>query len=165
MRLPKRNLISKNKKVIFDVKKKYQQPKDGLKPKGFWYSCYNGWYNWLKIEGMTKWMYKYIHKINFQKDVLSTIRKKNKNKVLVISNLKDFDEFNKKYGKNDLINWNKVSKDYGGIEICPHLSKRKCCFWYSTFDVASGCIWNVKPILKSSKLIYEKRKGKYIHII
>ena len=62
------------------------------------------------------------------------------------------------------INWVKVSKDYGGIETCPFLWKRKGYLWYGSWDVASGCIWNTKAIIKNSELIYEKKKGKYIKV-
>ena len=42
-------------------------------------------------------LHKYIHKININKNVLTDIRYKNKEKILVINNIKDFDLFNKKY--------------------------------------------------------------------
>ena len=89
---------------------------------------------------MPHWLHKYVHKIN--KNVLTNIKNKNenKNKLLVINTIKDFDIFNKKYryigffeknnfwsNKKDesyMINWNEVSKDFGGIEICPYLLKR-----------------------------------------
>lgn len=179
MRLPKRNKIDKNKKINFNFGKVYKQSKNGIKPRGFWYSCYNDWYNWVSGE-MPEWLYKYIHKININSKVLTDIENKNKDKILVINNLKDFDIFNKRYGhldknennnnifsnnmkwKNYLVNWDKVSKDYGGIEICPYLTQRKHYLWYNTFDVASGCIWNTKAIIKNSELIYEKKKGKYV---
>lgn len=51
-----------------------------------------------------------------------------------------------------------------GIEICPYLTQRKNFLWYNTFNVASGCIWNTKEIIKNSELIYEKKKGKYVKI-
>ena len=162
MRLPKRNKIDKNKKITFNVTTKYKQTKGYYyKPKGFWYSCYNDWYNWVSIE-MPEWLHKYIHKININKDVLTDIRNKNKNKLLVINNVKDFDIFNKRYGYKRGINWIKVAEDYGGIEICPFLYKRSNYLWYAIWDVASGCIWNTKSIIKNSELIYEKKKGKYV---
>ena len=178
MRLPKRNTITNKKKIIFNVDYKYKQPKDGIKPNGLWYSCYNSWYNWVVVEGIP-WLHKYIHKININNNVLTDIKNKDKDKLLVISNIKDFDIFNKKYGYsasynkkfwknkgggNDLIKWDKVAKDYGGIEICPYLTDKRYYLWYNTFDVASGCIWNTKSIIKNSELIYEKKKGKYISL-
>ena len=79
----------------------------------------------------------------------------------MIHNLKDFDIFNSRYAyelrylndsENDLLNylvdWNKVSQDYGGIQICPYLKKEKI-LWYCSFDVASGCVWNIKSIIKT----------------
>ena len=125
-----------DKKIIFNFNFKYKQ---FIKPNDFWYSCYNSWYNWC-LKEMPHWLHKYVHKIN--KNVLTNIKNKNenKNKLLVINTIKEFDIFNKKYryigffetinfwsNKKDesyMINWNEVSKDFGGIEICPYLLKR-----------------------------------------
>ena len=92
---------------------------------------------------------------------MTNIHNKDKNKLLVIKTMKDFDIFNKRYRIEEntysLINWKIVAKDYGGIEICPFISKRKNYIWYSSWDVASGCIWNIKSIIKNIQLIYEKK--------
>lgn len=174
MKLPKRNKIDKIKKHIFN--KKYKQSSHGFKPEGFWYSCHDSWYNWIIREDMKDFLHRYIHKININRNILTTIQIKDKNKLLVIKNTKDFDIFNKRYGiKYDdlsgqydiihyVINWKKVARDYGGIEICPYLSRRKKYFWYLMWDVASGCIWDVRHIIKNIELIYEKKKRKYIKI-
>ena len=171
MKLPKRNKIDKNKKINFNFKKVYKQSNSDFKPNGFWYSYYNDWYNFIQKEAQ-QFQYKYIHKININSKVLTDIKNKNKDKILVINNLKDFDIFNKRYGhihhgenkKFDVVNWKKVSKDYGGIEIGPYLIKRRHLSWYYSFDVASGCIWNIKAIIKNAELIYIKKKGKYVKI-
>ena len=177
MRLPKRNKISKHKKFYFDVI--YLQSNELYKPRGFWYSCYNGWYDWILENNMLNFLYKYIHKINIKKNVITDIRTKDKNKLLVINNLKDFDLFNKEYGyhasygktfwknaggDNILIRWNDVSKDFGGIEICPYLQKRRYYLWYNGFDVASGCIWNISPIIENINLVYQKKNKEYIKV-
>ena len=43
------------------------------------------------------------------------------------------------------VDWNKVSRDYDGIEICPYIdidwSLKEYYKWYDFWDVASGCIW------------------------
>ena len=184
MYLPRRNKIDKKKKINFTIK--YTQKID-RKPNGFWYSCYNNWYKWVSKE-MPEWLYTYIHKINIHKNVLTDIRNKDKNKLLVIHNIKDFDIFTKKYGMLDeqmikyhnthkmskyiskknwayVIDWIQVSKDYGGIEICPFFTERSNYIWYEWWSVASGCIWNTEKIIKNLDLIYEKKKGKYTKIL
>lgn len=67
-------------------------------------------------------------------------------------------------GDNYLIKWDKVADDYGGIEICPWIEKRKYYLWYNTFDVASGCIWNINSIIKDTELIYKKKGNGYIKV-
>ena len=66
-----------------------------------------------------------------------------------------------------IINWKEVAKDYGGIEISPHLPKvigDIDYLWYWTFDVASGCIWNIESIIKDTEMVYEKKKGVYVEV-
>ena len=179
MRLPIRNKIDINKKINFDLKE-YKQHLD-IKPNGFWYSCYSGWYNWISIELPTH-LHKYIHKININKNVLTNIRKKNKDKILLINNINDLKLFNKKYGfvykynkdgikgQMEMIKWDKVAIDYGGIEFNPYLKKKDYYLskdyylWYSAIDDAGGCVWNIKSIIKNSELIYEKKKNKYVKV-
>lgn len=177
IKLPKRNKMDNKKKIKFDKKRKYQQV-SGIKPDGFWYACYDDWYN-FEERGDSK----YIHQININSRVLTNIQNKNKDKLLVIDNVNDFDIFNSRYAyelrysndsekeifkyndlQNYLVDWNKVSQDYGGIQICPYLKKRKKILWYYSFDVASGCVWNIKSIIKNSDLIYEKKNGKYVKV-
>lgn len=166
MILPKRNKIDKNKKINF-LHLKYNNIIH-LKPSGFWYSCHNDWYNWIIKIKILHFLHKYIHKINLCKNIMTNIHNKDKNKLLVIKTMKDFDIFNKRYRIEEntysLINWKIVAKDYGGIEICPFISKRKNYIWYSSWDVASGCIWNIKSIIKNTELIYEKKKNKYVKV-
>jgi len=166
MKFPKRNKIDKKSTLTF--KKKYIQKLKAYKPIGFWYSCYGAWYKWILMEGMGDFLHKYIHKININPGVLTNIRNKDKNKLLIINNLKDFDTFNDRYKAErrmrtkHRINWKAVSNDYGGIEISPYRSERSLSpLWYYGWDVASGCIWNTQSIIKTSELIYIKRKGKY----
>ena len=178
MNLPKRNKIDQKKKLELKYKEDYKFQNKSFKPIGFWYSCYNSWYDWIIQEGMFDFLYKYIHEITLNRNILTDIKNKDKNKLLVINNIKDFDTFDKKYrhlyidskkNKYNFINWDKVAKDYGGIEICPFLKKKKSDIiynmsWYDTWDVASGCIWNIESIIKNTKLIYEKKGKKYIKI-
>ena len=63
-----------------------------------------------------------------------------------------------KYQYNDvLIDWEKVSQDYDGIEICPYLlGKRMTIDWYYSWDVSSGCIWRssgIEELVLLSELI------------
>tara|TARA_Y100000389_G_C17408616_1_gene489536 strand:- start:649 stop:1170 length:522 start_codon:yes stop_codon:yes gene_type:complete len=172
MKFPKRNIITDKKIIKFN--RDYKQ-RICLKPSGLWYSCYDSWYNWMSEE-IPDMLFKYIHKLNIKNNVLTDIRNKNKNKLLVIKTLKDFDLFTKNYKVKTyykdkgiikefiFIDWIKVSNDFGGIEICPYLNKRRNILWYYGFDVASGCIWNLQSIIKNLEIIYEKKNDKYIKI-
>lgn len=180
LNLPKRNKFDTKKKIIVDYEHKYiQNEQFGYKPNGFWYGCHNGWYNYIIKNKLSTFLHKYIHQINIYKNAKTNIQNKDKNKLLVIKSKKDLHLFEQKYGKSFdhimgpdyLINWHKVAKQilkgfwattfgghakhYGGIEICPfYKSKKYNTSWLDTFDAASGCVWNIKPIIKNTKLIY-----------
>ena len=57
------------------------------------------------------------------------------------------------------IDWQKVSKKFGGIEFNPYKhqvikpikdgKKQILIMWYNTVDVPSRCIWNLKPIVEN----------------
>ena len=74
MYLPKRNRIDGNKKIIF--REKYKNNINQGKPNGFWYSCYNSWYNFVIKEGME--LHNYIHKINIKSNIITDIWNKDK---------------------------------------------------------------------------------------
>jgi hypothetical protein len=59
---------------MFDFNFKYKQF-ICIKLDGFWYSCYNSWYNWC-LKEIPHWLHKYFHKIN--KNILTNIKNKNK---------------------------------------------------------------------------------------
>ena len=115
-------------------------------------------------ENMEDRLAKYIHKLNLNYGTLTTINNKNPNKILVVDNLTDFNKFELEYLKpNKFINWHKVSKNYGGIEICPYFISKRTTRWYYPWDVASGCIWN-SSIIKNTEVIYQKKNNKYVKI-
>ena len=101
MYLPKRNRIDGNKKIIF--RERYKNYINQGKPNGFWYSCYNSWYNWIIKEGMDSLLHNYIHKINIKSNIITDIWNKDKNKLLVIKNISDFEVFHKRYSKKSKI--------------------------------------------------------------
>ena len=96
----------------------------------------------------------------------------------IVSNLGTVDP-NKKYG---FIQWDKVMKDYDGIQLCPYLLKHINngqgfidYFWYFTLDASTGSVWrrsaikNVTyegkfPTLRTPNDI-KKAKAKLLHII
>lgn len=148
MNFPERNKLD-NKKIIKLDERKYIHW-SGHKPAGFWYSCGDSWYDWVIRNGI--FYAKYMHKITMRENSFASIREKDVNCILLIANNIDFDIFCKTYKiqNNDifcLIDWKKVAQDYGGIEISPYRGKTPLSsIWYHSWDVASGCVWNLKII-------------------
>jgi len=180
--LPKRSHLTR-KKFKYDKKAtcEVHNKKDiGFKPQcSFWYGTNH---EWIKFAGVgfgdyqdktTKPKYPYIgyiYSVEIKDDNFTNIKNKDKNKILVIDSDTDFKKFTQKYGVKMnyksiiepntkyiiLINWSKVAKDYGGIEMPNYFFKydnngkrnKKYMYWYTTWDVACGCVWNFSVIDK-----------------
>lgn len=71
----------------------------------------------------------------------------------------NWEMFKNIYHDDNIIDWQKVSKKFGGIEFNPYINqvinpikngkKTILITWYTTVDIPSGCIWNLKPIIKN----------------
>lgn len=121
------------------------------KPKGFWYDCDGEWSNWVEMN-MPEWLGEHKYDVELEHSEMKVIR-----------NYEELKRFNDEYSINpevsedfyldDLIDWRRVATDYAGIEICPYINKieqirknGKVFKWYTSWDVASGCIWDKRAI-------------------
>jgi len=138
----KNSLIS-SKDFKLNKSKIYYQSGSSDKPKGLWYQINGSWNEWCSIE-MPHWL---DDKVDWELSI-------DKSNVLIIDTLEKFNLFETKYQakhpylpSNNYIDWKKVCKDYDGIEIPNYMySKRFSSMWYYGWDVASGCIWNLKKV-------------------
>jgi len=118
-----------------------------FKPTGLWYACGPEWLDWSEYNWTSQvddW--RYLYKLTLGK------------KILRLQTSQETVRFARKYATDvrgrslregvDLrglfnLDWPRVAERYNGIEICPyHWGLRDEMLWYSTWDVASGCIWN-----------------------
>lgn len=170
-KIPSRNKLT-SEPITEIVNVKYKQ--SWLKPSGFWYGLKHYWMDFYtndwKRKKATKFKYDgFIYKISINKNIFTSIDSPDKNKILQIKNKKDLKKMeqiynisnketknlDKKIGSTNIyVNWKKVAKDFGGIEIKynpwdsldyygPNNSNKNYLpFWYTTWDVPSGCIWS-----------------------
>lgn len=119
------------------------------KPDGLWYALGDAWGQYLKK--FDKEIYKKYHYIaSLNIDYTN---------ILKIDSSQKFEDFHKNYSiKRNFgpaIDWKKVSEDYKGIEIIPYRPDfRHIYMWYNTWDLASGCIWDLS-VIKDYKIIYK----------
>jgi hypothetical protein len=135
-----------------DVYEEEQASNAKRKPAGLWYSYGPAWIMYL-TSGYTDqgefWTKKrlacitHIYRIGIVKSSICSIE-----------NYDQFDEFTKNYGTKDgmAIKWNKVAKDWHGIEI-RYLVDKHSSNWYDGWDCSSGCIWNPKAVKKIETLM------------
>jgi hypothetical protein len=159
-----------NRVTTFEDLKNIEHQIINFKPKGFWYANENDWIQWVG-ENMGI-IYNYFFEVKVHH---TDLKNPDRNKILYLETIEDMIEFSLRFksirgieyydDKDDYyddiynndnnkiiydINWEKVAGLYGGIEIkisrtC-HLSKEYNLLWASTFDVHSGCVWNMKAI-------------------
>lgn len=136
-----------------DAKQKYVAD---YKPKGLWYQLNDSWKEWCSYE-MPHWLQDYNYEYILEIDYTN---------ILVITNEIELILFHEEYKKSidislslKLIDWEKVSKKYKGIEITNYLYSMRFerdFMWYYPWDVASGCIWDKSAIKLFKQIKYEK---------
>lgn len=126
------------------------------KPRGLWYACDEGWYNYCQS--------------NFGGHRDASITNKylitlDTSKILTLNSEYKVDEFTHNYWKREAndgyysnngyrsIDWNKVAERYAGVECCPYFRElREYFLWYFGWDVPSGCVWDKSGILNIEKV-------------
>lgn len=136
--------------LILDRSRAYEQ-RVHFKPRGFWVSVKgeDDWPRWCRENDFAWARLEVRHEVTVSETA---------NILLLDSPIKMF-EFNRQYHApmipeqrsryTEYIDWERVAKDYDGIIIAPYhwsLRMRDDLFWYYSWDVASGCIWNLDAI-------------------
>jgi hypothetical protein len=158
-----------------------------IKPQGIWTAPSTQWLEFYRknIGDIKNCRYMYELRLNYTK-----FSKPDPKKVLRVRSESVFDKFTLKYGvvqksKNYdtqiyiFINWQEVTKKYGGIEVVPLIKSRmstmdpdiikryndkfkfakdtngiNLTFWLWVFDIDSGCVWEPDAV-KKIKRIYK----------
>lgn len=122
------------------------------KPTGFWYGIDNSWIDWCESE-MPEWVTPHRYKLDIDMSkvlVVDTIEKmRDINKHVV-----NTDEYFHKFNYD--VDWAYFEKKgYKGIEIPRYMYELRMnhdFFWYYSWDVASGCIWDTSIIKSITKI-------------
>ena len=135
--------IHLSKDPIYKLEERHYIQEPGKKPDGFWYGFGDEWIDWTEIAGQYKGEYVYEVDINGSK-------------ILQIKDHSEIIEFTKEYGSSEQIipgiifsiDWPKIEVKYDGIEINPYIGQARWnkILWYYSWDVASGCIWNLDKV-------------------
>lgn len=144
------------------MSRSYTQGTNEMKPKGLWYSLGKEWINWCGSE-MPHWISKYNHMLDV--DI---------SRIFIISTVDDIrrlekvyqgiDEEFEKWGRGYItIDWDKLSKDFDGIEIRNYYDLKFSNYsdspiggpsiWFNLWDVPSGCIWNLRSLKGSTPVL------------
>ena len=138
----------------FDPNRKYEQGGNPCKPNGIWFSLSDDWEIWCRENE--------YHIENLATRSLVTII--DFSNILIIKDIEDLfsfiDEFyrpvkSKLYSKLD---WNAVAKKHSGLILPDYYNLNNARYangpdlgtiWVSTWDVPSGCIWDLSVLMVS----------------
>ena len=125
-----------------------------IKPRGLWFACGIDWIVFTREEYMGGFRgrdYLYHLDLNYTSFTELDSGVDTSRKVLEVTSQADVDRIERDYGANRLVDWDKFSQDFGGIQICPiHLVGGTS--WGRWWDVDSGCVWESAAINSSVQL-------------
>lgn len=147
--------------IILDKGRVYEQ-KVNFKPRGFWMGVIDSDYRWDEWSRDNTFSLENLairHEIEVSDDW----------DILHLSNAKELTEFHDEYSVPfypgttvRYPDWRRVADDYDGLLVSPYnrniayypenLTSGIDLMWYTTFDVASACIWNVEAIERITPL-------------
>ncbi len=121
-----------------------------FKPKGLWVSVEgeDDWKSWCEAEGFQ------LHQLAYVTEVILTpqahiLRLTNPYEVKAFSDQYAYAAFGMRTGLKMGVPWDQVAKLYQGVIIAPYCWSIRLdddCFWYYTWDCASGCIWDATAV-------------------
>lgn len=137
--------IHMSKNPIHKLKKRRYTQISGDKPEGLWYGFGDEWIDWTEMAGPER-KGNYLYKVDI-----------NGSKILQIKDYSEIIEFTKEYMSDKQlmpgiifsIDWPRIELKYDGIEINPYIYQARLVdkfIWYYSWDVASGCIWNLEKV-------------------
>jgi hypothetical protein len=137
--------IHMSKKPIHKLEKRLYAQISGDKPHGLWYGFGDEWIDWTETAGPER-KGEYIYEVDIDSS-----------NILQIKDYPEIARFTKEYGSSKQIipgkifsiDWSRIEYKYDGIEINPYLYHARLddkFLWYYSWDVASGCIWNLEKV-------------------
>lgn len=147
------HMLRTNGKITkLDLCKRTYLQRAANKPTGFWYGIDNAWIDWCE-SNMPEWVTPHRYKLDIDMSkvlVVDTIEKMHDINKHVVNTDEYFHKFN--YD----IDWTYFDKKgYKGIEIPRYMHELRMnhdFFWYYSWDVASGCIWDTSIIKSITKI-------------
>ena len=137
--------ISKDDNLKFKNVPINEQP-ISYKPKGLWFSFGTEWIDFVEREyTRNNDSLQNVYDIKTNDSTILTLGKENEEQFLNKYGIRN------KYDNMD-VDWSKVATDWDGVEIIINPRELNERWLWSTWDVASGCIWNIDGVKSVRKL-------------
>jgi hypothetical protein len=136
------NRTHMSRSKIIELEDRTDKQDLSCKPVGLWYGTGASWLYWCGHE-MPGWVGGYLYRVTLNTDYI--LRLTTPEAVLAFTD--EYGQSTWGYRRNhiDSIDWPAVAEKYSGIEIAPYqhsLRMGDYTFWYYSWDVASGCVWD-----------------------
>ena len=134
-----------------DLSRKMPPSSIGRKPIGLWYGFGTSWIDFIRAE-MPERETQHVFKIEVDDFELVDI---DRDKIFLWFSQRFKDPQKEGRFGNYKVDWPEVTKKYKGIEFPIYFDKYRGNpdhDWYSSWDIASGCIWDLSAIKKVEKL-------------
>lgn len=142
----------------FDPKRQYKNKSwtDSFKPSGLWLSHEESGYGWSHWCREAEWGTNSLqNQTNFICDTSSWLVMKESDQLTDFTKkygrsmrrLMDVVEPNPQYIFHHMIDWDLVQCEFAGILISPYIwESRLFLMWYSGWDCASACVWDLSTV-------------------
>lgn len=139
------------KPVTLDTKRHYEQ--DGFKPVGLWYSVETAddgaWRQWCQDKNFRVDALRHTHLLEIDMSRILVLR--TASAVRALGKLFPALRLGRDVPDWAWPAWIRIGKKYAGIEIAPYQHTMRLhvdTSWYYSWDVASGCVWDLSAITK-----------------
>jgi hypothetical protein len=130
-----------------DLNRTYEQSDNWSKPNGLWYQIGNKWNRLCNINNKNAEFKNYKKHDVFQIKKYNIVLDIDFTDILIIDTNEKLNEFDEKFRGDTIysVKWSEVAKAYKGIEF-PKLKHLLGYKWMDSWDIDSGCIWDLTAI-------------------
>lgn len=128
----------------FDPARTYEQLRPTFKPSGLWLTVdgEDGWKEWCESEqfGLDRLAHRTVFLLRSEANVL---------RLTTPAEVAEFSTLYADPARRGWVGWSPVVARYDGVLITPYLWASRMALesvWYSTWDCASGCFWNLDAV-------------------
>ena len=142
--------------AVTEVGQLWSEATDSIKPAGVWYAMGDEWLQFCEAE-MPDFLVRnpYVYVLDVRQD-----------RIRCLTDVEDTRRFSMEYSTDgvDLVNWKRAASAYDGLMVSEYHTDSECreWVWYSSWDVASGVVWDKSKIRGWRRVAERLPDGRYL---